>query len=360
MQAALIFAFFGIFMAVIGGITSNSTDSTRQLMLNYTQQTKDFFHAAEKILVASTVPDNMEVPAPATSCNGSSSDSEGTAYTAKSVGPYLCRRELAQLATWSFANSGTNDPWGRPFQGIVITRDMSVAPGVEAPVTAFALVSSGPDRQMGANLQAAINNAVSTIDGVTNARQAIMRVMRLTPDLDTAAGNDTDDIAYTFTTQRAQEERWAAIEGAVNRIGVAALRNYQQQFMRYQASMPTLYNSNISSYFNTTTGVVNITTSTLNLWKNQTGATVPTMASPDLNTTAGRYQLGVDQEFNLITQTVANGGSGMRLTTSVADSTYGSNDILTLQLTNSSSPWGSGAGAVGNISFTVVVTGGGS
>lgn len=360
MQAAVVLVLAGFFMAVIGGITGNSTDSARQLMLNYTEQTKQYFKSAEKLIVGSIVPDNMEFPAPATSCNGSSSDSEGNAYTSKSVGPYLCQRQLAQLASWSFANGGTNDPWGRPFQGIVITRDMSVAPGVEAPVTAFALISSGPDRQMGANLQAAINNAISTIDGVANNRQAIMRVMRLTPDLDTAAGNDTDDISYNFTTQRAQEERWASIEGSMNRIGVAVLRNYQQQFMRYQTNMPTLYNSNLSSYFNTTTGVVNITTSTLNLWKNQTGATVPTMASPSINTTAGRYQLGVDQDFNYITQTVGNGGSGMALTSTITDSTYGSNDVLTMRLTNSSSPWGSGAGAVGNISFTVVVTGGGN
>ncbi|MFZ2586552.1 MAG: hypothetical protein WAZ18_00280 [Alphaproteobacteria bacterium] len=331
MQAMLIFALFGAFMAAIAGIISSATDSTLQMMKNQVAQARSYFDSAEKVWLYNTVPAHLQIPF--NSCP------DGTNYGVHDVKSYLCQNQIAKLAQWLGSQQGTKDPWKNDITGYVLRKEVPIyasAPDyvVSVPVTAMVLVSPGPDHRLAPALQADIN----ALSGSSQIRD-VLRIAAPNPTTcSVATDGSCDDIVHTFSDMSAQQNRWRGVQAAVDRIGSAAGRDYGMQFRSFQSQLPGIYAANIASLFDAS-GNLSVTASNINLWKSQ-GVSPPTFNDIDLNDPEERVRIGVDAEFEYITNSVSDGGSSLALAFAVSDSPGGYQDVLTISLSNSASPWG--------------------
>lgn len=347
MQALLVFVLFGALLAAVGGLISSSVDSTQQFTLNQIEAVKLYFKGVENILSNKVTAERMEIPY--TACPDSNS------YGSTNIRSYVCQKDVSVLAEWSGASAGYVDPWKTNFQGFVLRREVPIyatAPNyvVRVPVTAIVLASAGPDRRFNTTVQ-------SSIAGLSTA-STLRDVLRISsPDLATCtpATDSCDDIVYTFSNQRAQEGRWKLVKGAVDRIAGGALRNYEIQFHQFIPQMQSVYQSISNTLFDAS-GHLLITSSTLNAWKSL-GVNPPDFRVLGLNSATSRTVAGVDEEFRFITNPVVSGGSDMSLTFVVGNTTHGVNDMLTITLKNSSSPWGQWeGGGTGTLTYVTVVS----
>lgn len=349
MQALLLYAMFGSMLAALAGVVSMTVDTTQQYMLNQRAMTAQYFRDIENILTNVVVPQNMQIPNYTTCPDGS---------TPGGIAAYLCQREVAQLAQWAGSSGGLRDTWGHPIKGYALRKVTplyaSGSYNVQAPVTAIVLVSGGPDGRINKTLEDAIN----ALDSGDELRD----VLRLGPPSagtctsNIATGVSCDDIVYTFSNQRAMERRWHDVEGAIERIGAAALRDYQQQFRQFMPQLETIYANNLAELFDAS-GNLRIDDERIQLWQTQGITGTPTLSSVNLANATDRTRIGVDEEFRYLTTSVANGGSGLALSFAVTNSAYGYRDILTITVANNGSPWGATAGGTLGYRKTVYASG---
>lgn len=346
MQAMIMLALFGAMMAAVAGIISTSVDSTQQFITNQVMQTQAYFRNVHSVLVNQTVPANLEIPYQA--CP------DGTSYDNEDVKAYLCQRQISRLAQWAGADHGSIDPWKNQFTGYVLRKETPIyasAPNhvVSAPITAMILVSAGPDRKFGNQIQLDLAALRST--------STLNDVLRIAPPNPTtctvAAAGSCDDVVYSFTDQTAQQNRWKSVQAAVDRIAASAMRNYEQQFRAFKTQIPGIVDSNLGA-FTDASGNLIINDSNINIWQGQ-GVNAPSFNTVDLNSETTRTAIGVDEEFRYITDTVANGGSSLRLTFTITNSTNGFQDVLTMDVSNNASPWGRWATGGGALSYRKIV-----
>lgn len=336
MQALLLYAMFGSMLAALAGVVAFTVDTTQQFIHNQRVMTAKYFRDIEKVLTEVVVPRDMETPAYTTCPDGS---------TPGGIAAYLCQRHLSQLAQWASSSAGVRDTWGKSIVGYALRRNTPIyasSPNynVVAPVTAIVLVSSGPDGRVDATLQSRLDalNSGSQLRDVLSI--AGTPASTCTPSV--ATGVSCDDIVYSFSDQRALERRWQAVEGAVERIGSSALRNYQMQFRQFMPQLASIYANNISDLMDADGNLV-LTEENVNIWQHQGLTGTPTMANINFADPNDRVRAGVDEEFRYITAPVSSGGSGISLSYVVGSTPNGLNDVLTIRLANDGSPWGTGA-----------------
>lgn len=334
MQAIILFAMFGALMAAVAGIVSTGVDTTQQFTLSQVRQMREYFENAKRVVTDLTVERNMQTPYAV--CP------DGTTYQSSDPRAYLCQTDIAQLAQWTGAQQGVKDPWKSDLTGYVVRKEVAIyaqAPNnyVVVPVTAMVLVSPGPDRRIDTQLQTdlAALGSTSTIRDVLRISHRDQSPGSCSP----TATVSCDDIVYTFSDERAQDNRWKSVQDAVGRIASGALRFYQVQFLQFLPQLQGIYNSNSGALFDSSGNLV-INTENMNLWKNQGAAGTPSFATVNLNSSTERTAIGVDEEFRYITNSLPTGGSGLTMTFGVGNSAYGTNDVLNITVNNGTSPWG--------------------
>ena len=346
MQPLIFFALFGALLAAIAGIITTATDSTRQFVTNQITETRTYFEKVRLILTENVTPALMQIPY--LTCP------DGISYTENDVRAYLCQPNIARLTQWVGSGYGIIDPWKREFTGFVIRDETPIyasAPDyvVTVPVTAFALVSRGPDGELATQLEADL--------GALSSSSSSRDVLRLSaPDpatCDVATDGSCDDIVLTFSNQVAQQRRWEAVKASVDRIGSAALRNYEQQFMKFAAELPVIFANNLSQFVDADGNIV-FTSQNVNIWQGQ-GLNPPTLGAVDLSSATTRTAAGVDEEFRYLTDPISSGGSGLALAFAVTSSANGYQDVLTISVTNSASPWGLWESQGGLLTYRKVV-----
>jgi hypothetical protein len=326
--------------------------TTQQFTLDQIEMTKAYLNNAKGVIMDLTVSANMETPYRA--CPG------GTTYDQSDPRAYLCQQDIAQLAQWTGSSDGVKDPWKSDFTGYVVRKPVTIFASsqgtnvnfVTVPVTAMVLVSPGPDRKLDKQLQ----DDLSALNSGSSLRD-VLRIAARDQSPGTCSPGGTvscDDIVMTFSDQDAQYNRWQAVQSSVGRIAYASLRHYQVQFLQYLPQLADLYKNNASLLFDSS-GTLIVSDTNINGWKKlaEGDPAAPDFGGNDydLSDKTKRTALGVDSEFNYITDDIAAGGSGLNLSRSVEDSTDGKNDVLVIKLTNRSSPW-SGAGG---LTYTVKV-----
>ena len=226
--------------------------------------------------------------------------------------------ELRRLSTGRLSDPSL-DAWGQPILGRIYTQYQPLSAGsdnkntVMVPVTAFAFVSTGPDRILQTPIPANITN-MSQITGII-------------------APSDSDDIAYTFNNLAAQQALLESIKLRLNRIGTATLKEVQADLAGYRRKKLDIYQTMISEGKDVSiTSVVDIA--------NDPDA--PRIASLDGVTNDGRqhrYNIGVDEDFNILERSLSGGGNfivSSTATTNPSDSF----EIILLNSKNFPTPWG--------------------
>ncbi len=332
MQAMILFSVAGMLMAVIASIISGSAEQ-RQAFDRLTRgMVEEYFRSVVQVVQMDDVMRNMSV--------GSSTSCGADIYDSFDVQPYLCRTNIAQLATWGQSESGRRDPWYNEIKGMVKTARVAMYAGgsnaFEVPVTVMVLASPGPNKRFVADLESGMN-ALRT----QPATPTLLRdIQRLQVDRNTADG--ADDILLVFSTKPAIEKRWARINSAMVTVADAALRHYNQQFLSFQTGLDSFYLNHIGSFYDGAGNIV-LSQNALTNWRGAGAGNRPAFnAIMFENSPAGqnaRAALGVEEAFNLIEV-----ASNMRLNGSATSS-----DQLVINLTNNGSPWGN---AGGYLSFT--------
>lgn len=313
MQAIFMFAIVGLIAGGLSFIARSVSESMVGLRDRQVAETERFFEEVEAVYTRQIVPQLMAVPEEA------------------ELRDYLVRDEIRQGVNWSMAPLG-QDAWKKDITGFVSREFITIlaatdGTNVTVPVTAFLLVSAGPDREVDPALQAEIDalNASSTLRDITR--------------VEATAG--TDDIVLAFTTQKAQEKRWLDVQGRIGQIAGIMERHYAQQIQRFQGDIANFYTLNVADFFvddGAGGRTLSITEDMLNAW--QAGAPgAPTFAS--LDTEAERAILGVEENWRFIEET-----SNLRINVSVLSSGSGFEDILRLELVNDGSPWGDASGTL--------------
>lgn len=324
MLALYIFTLFGLLATVMAGIAYMGQDTTIQITQHRVEATRQFFNQAAEIMIRSATMQNLQLTGDA--CTP-------LMLPMNDPRSLLCRPEVLQTATWDM-KAGVNDPWVNPVVGVVATQRMGVGPGVVAPVTAFALVSRGPDRRLGPTLQ----SNLATLNAQAVAGTATVRnVMRLEAD------PDSDDIVMTYTNLTAQMERWDRVETALKRIADAAQGQYMQDFHNFAPQIKAYMASRLAAGVDP---IVLVTNPVENKgWKNLSDPAKPSLFPPE----SDRYRLGVDEEIAIITNAIPT-GSSLALATTVYSASPtifpNANDAMSLRLNNNGSPWGDFNGAI--------------
>jgi hypothetical protein len=333
MQAMIIFAMFGMLLAGVGQIVSGASETTQKFNLILQEQTTEYFNNI-KTIIADDIIQNTMALAERTSC--------GTdIYASTRIEPYVCLPQIAQTAVWPGSDNGRNDPWRTPITGVVKHARMPLYAGTgnafEIPVSAFAFVSAGPDRQLGATLL----NQINTLQSAANTAATLRAVQAIQSTHTDTHG--ADDIVVTFSTLPALNRRWDKVSQAFENIAQMSLRNYNSIFLNFQNELDSFYYSNVNNFI--TSGGVSLSPNALSLWRS--GAPLPPdMIRPDFNPgmfdnnvngADARAALGVDEDFALIENLSS-------LDIAATKSNFATFDQINLSLSNNGSPWGNNLG----------------
>lgn len=293
MQALLFIAIFSLFLSVATSITVGSGYSTQQITQQRIAEEEAFFKNIS-IVINDITRNAFQASDPSVT---------------DPIDLIRSSTSLAQLASGRWSDP-TLDPWGNQVTGLMAReyRVLYNAAGstVVAPVTAFALISPGPNRKA----ETTLPSGTPTIGSVQNI----------------AAGGD--DIVLAFTDEPAQHENWEVIQHHMDRIALAETRYYQVNSFQYRSQLMTKYLQAVQSDAVTTPPDIN------DMMKNDPGA--PQFL--DLNTDNNRRFLGIDDDFAAIERQLSSGGRLLVKTTNNPDKS------ITLQVVNdpgAPSPWGS-------------------
>jgi hypothetical protein len=211
MQAFYFFAIFGLLSSIIGGIIAVSNLTTQRLRVMLLNEAHEQFRSANVMLNGQYIPNYLQSPP------------IPGAGTSTPAGPYVCGIEdIRQILNCS---SGVpKDPWNHDITGVVVRQMQAIATKTNlvfnVPVTGYALLSAGPD----GIIQSTLPSNPTTIAQLT----------ALTPS--------GDDILEVFTDQKGQQDNVGRVEGALTRIGQAAIQNYQRQFaLIVKPSLASIY-----------------------------------------------------------------------------------------------------------------------
>ena len=311
MQAILLLSIYALFASLVAGIIVSGSKNIEQLQRLYQTQTEAWFQNIADVTQNDLTPTNLQAMVAA--------GGETNIITWLNSTPQLKALNL----NGAFPAS---DAWRRPIKGAasIESRELNQTAlgSVQAPVTAVALISGGPNGVLEAGLAARLASMP-----LTN-----VNVMGL------ESYRSGDDIILTFTDEAAQQRTWQAIKAHVDRIGQAALKHYQGQLKAYQAQLGSAYTANL------TTGTAPSLTVQLS-----TDPNAPRFL--DLNNTNNIAALGVMEDYVKLTETRPNNSRfGVSATISANAQT------LTLTLNNDtaggrpSTPWA-------NLGYSLRLTG---
>jgi hypothetical protein len=323
MQAVVLFALFGFFFAVVGGIIAYVNTTTQQLRLAMVAQTTRQFAGLDTLITRHVVPDNLESPSPASG-------------NAEAAATYLCKIADATQVVDCTVNQSARDPWHRDLKGWVFRQSVPLytQKGLlfTVPVTTYALLSPGPDGIV----------QTTYADGSPLTRAPDQANRKLTTLV--AAG---DDILQVFSDLPAQQNTANAFDTALGRISLAAQRNYLEQFYQFKSKLEDLYGQDTlvdsNGLFDITGGDKQLNAKVMNLWKTKakTDPDAPSFGKMlDAQGALNTYALGVDGDIGTLQRTLPGGGA-MILNAQVGDSgNNGVNDVLLLSLTAAKgTPW---------------------
>lgn len=307
MQAIFFITLFSLFLSIGTSIVIGSGSSSTQITQARIDETQAFFNSLQASINQITR-DNLQAT---------------TAAQVTDPANFIKTNEnLAQLASGRWTDP-TLDPWGKAIQ-VLAARENRVlysngADQVIAPVTGFALISSGPDQV----LQTAIptNPTIASLQGIL-------------PPV------GSDDIVSVFTDEPAQRQNWTYRQKHLQNIANAMMRHYQFQTKNYVDNYSANYLTQLQTRGVTTTP--DITTLML------TDPNAPTY--PDVNDISSRASLGVEEDFQALERVLPSGGSFR------VESTTNPDNSVTLRLTNgpTRTPWG---GTTGNLNYTINLKG---
>lgn len=219
MQALFYSAIFGFFYVILAGLISTISQSSMLVKQSQVSQAKEVFSDIEFVVNQKVLGDFMSL---------SSFDSSFDPSNMLENQPVFL-----ESTGWT-KEQLTHDPWHSQVRVVSVERMAALAPGVEAPITAIALVSPGPDKQVGAALEASLT--------ALNAGGGDYRdVLRL------EASSASDDIVHTFSTLPAMRRNWKRINASVSTIKNLAEFSYYRQFLGFKDEIGDFYGANITT-----------------------------------------------------------------------------------------------------------------
>lgn len=303
MQAIFIFSLFAFVLALMGSIITAGTKSAETLTADRIKEAGRFFEAMATVIKHDVTQKYLTA----------------NPHNSLTIPAYINGLpEVAAMSAGLYSSPGV-DAWGKPLQGAIVTQYQLVTASADAdstvsvPVTAIAFVSGGPDGVV----QTAIPTNPSTIGQVRN----------IVVPTDASGKPTSDDIVYTFDNREDQLRLLQTMQQHMERIGTAALAEYQFRALAFRTSLVEAYQRDVAA------GNV-VAAPNLDLAAH---ADSPRMLS--LNSAENRYKLGVDEDFAILERTLA---SGRRMVLS-AVAPVGASSPLMLTLSNSASsptPWG--------------------
>lgn len=307
MQAIFIISIFSLVLTIMASIISSGTSNTAQLTKQRIEETHAFFEKVAKVTLNDITLNQM------------------MANPANATNPADFIKGMSQLSLLSSGRMGdpSLDAWGKPIQGVIFTEYQSLTNNsdsrVTVPVTGIVLVSGGPDGIVQTPIK-----PVTSLSGIYGI---------VVPTGATGAPAN-DDIIYAFDNSTMQQQALDGLKAHMERIGSAALRELQTRVGAYRQVKLAQYQSDIAKGKD-----VNI--SNLDI---STDPNAPRFLALD-NTQTGlnnRRQLGVDEDFSVIEETLPNGGQLVLNAPTPVNAT----DPLVITVTNSSNnptPWGTKA-----------------
>jgi hypothetical protein len=300
MQAILLLSIYALFASLVAGIIVSGSKNVEQLQRLYQTQTEALFQNIADVTQNDLTPNNLHAMV--------------TAGRDATIRTWL--NGTSQLKALNLNGAfPASDAWRRDITGAasVESRELNQTAlgSVQAPVTAVALISGGPNGVLEAGL--AVRLASMPLTNVN--------VMGL------ESYRSGDDIILTFTDEAAQQRTWQSIKAHVDRIGQAALKHYQGQLKAYQAQLGSAYTANL------TTGTAPSLTVQLS-----TDPNAPRFL--DLNNTNNIAALGVMEDYVKLTETRPDNSRFILLSDNP-----GNAQTLTLTLNNDtaggrpSTPW---------------------
>jgi hypothetical protein len=305
MQAMLLIAVFSLFMSVAGSIVINSGAGSAQITQQRIEEMQTYFEAIE-IVINDITRNNFQF---------------GTSAADDIATLVRDTPDLSQLSIGRWADPML-DAWGTSITALQAREFRALASGngqIVAPVTAIALISPGPNKQLETAIPGTLT--IASLQGV------------LPP-------SGSDDIVHIFNNESAQRQNWDKVQHHLSRIAAAELRYYQMQIFEYRTTLMNNY---------------------LQQLRTSGGASIPDISvmmandpnAPrfiDLSSSSNRLQLGVDDDFSAIERGLEGGG---RL---VVETTLNADHSATLTVKNSSSPtpWGN---PTSNLSYSMTLKG---
>jgi hypothetical protein len=294
MQALLFIAMFSMFMSVAANIVVGSVGSTQQLTNQRKEEVENFFKSLN--IVINNLTRNRFEATPA-------SQNDPLAFIRTT-------QDLAQLSSGHWGDP-TLDPWGNTITGLMAKGNRVLysngTDSVVAPVTAFAFISPGSNRELETEIPS--TPSIAALQGIL-------------PPV------GSDDIVSVFTNEPAQRENWAVVQHRLDRIAAAEMRYYQIQAFEYRVQLMDQYLEQIKINGLLTPPDIS------QMMRDDPNA--PQFL--DLNSDENRRLLGVDDDFAVIERTLSSGGRLLVRTTTNADKS------ITLQVTNDPNyptPWNS-------------------
>lgn len=303
MQAMFIFSLFMFVMTLMAAIVTSGSTGSATLTDQRIADTRRFYEA-----VATVVKNDITQQYLTANPNN---DKTAPAYI----------RNLPAAAAMSsglYGDVGV-DAWGNALRGAVVTEyQMLSSPSdpdssISVPVTAVAFVSSGPD----GTLQTAVPANPTTILAVRN----------IVAPTDAKGLPTSDDIVYTFDNRENQMRVMQTLQAHMERIGTAALKEYQGRVATFRAALVAKYQADVAA------GKA-VAPPSMDLADH--GSAAPKMLS--LSSAANRRQLGVDEDFSMLERTLPDGSKMLMTTVAPANP----DDPLVMTLTNGTkkTPWG--------------------
>lgn len=308
MQAMFIFSLFMFVMTLMAAIVTSGSTGSAMLTEQRIADTQRFFEA-----VATVVKNDITQQYLTANPNND-----------KTPPDYIRKLPAAAAMSSGLYGEVGVDAWGNTLRGAVVNEYQLLSSAsdpdnfISVPVTAVALVSAGPDGK----LQTTIPANPATVLAVRN----------IVAPTDAKGLPTSDDIVYTFDNRADQMRVMQTLQAHLERIGSAALREYQGRVATFRAALVAKYQADVAA------GKA-VAPPSMDLADH--GSSAPKMLS--LSSAANRRELGVDEDFSMLERTLPD-GSKMVMT---AAAPANPDDPLVLTLTNGTkkTPWGkTGAG----------------
>lgn len=220
MQAVLLISIFTLFLSLVTGIIVSGGKNVEQLQRLYEAETTAWFQRIADVTLNDLTPTNLKAGI----------------VVGKNINILAWLTNTPELNTLKINGSlPTSDAWRQPITGAASVElrelNQTALGSVQAPVTAIALISGGPN----GIVEEPLATRLATIS-LTNVNVTGLESYR-----------SGDDIVLTFTDEAAQQRTWQNLKMRVDRIGQVAFRHYQAQLKAYQPRLSDVYEANLTS-----------------------------------------------------------------------------------------------------------------